>query len=591
MKNRTKNYGMAITTIAFAAAAALYACGGDDSTAGVTPGSDASTDGSSGDGGGDGGPLQGDAGNPDGATSSCLGGNCSDVLTEHNDNARTGQYAVETKLNPTNVNMASFGKLFELPVDGKVDAEPLYVQNVAIGGGTHNVVYVVTEHDSLYAFDAETKPDAGTSQFWTVSALAAGETPSDAVGGCSQVTPEIGITSTPVIDLATKTIYLIAMSKNGGTYHQRIHAIDITTGVEKAGSPKEVTATFPGTGQEGDGTTLTFDPKIHKERSALLLDHGQVWSSWSSHCDQGNYTGWLMAYDASSLAQTAVYNDEPNGSEAAFWSSGAGPAADSAGNIYHESGNGTFETTLDSTGHPNKGDYGNSFIKVALSGSSISLVDYFTMGNEVVESAGDVDLSSGGLMLLPDSVGSAAHPHLLVGGGKDGHIYMLDRDNLGKFNTDGGNGQIAQDVPNATYSGSPTGGVGSYGAPAYFNGAIYYGGVSESLKRWPIANGKITTPQSSQTSTNFQYPGTTPSISYNGTDPATAIVWAHENSTPPTLHAYSSADLTTEYYNSNQATGQRDKPAGSGNKFIIPMIANGRVYVATTNSVVVYGLL
>jgi hypothetical protein len=586
ISKRVENFAV-IGCIAVGVLGYVYACGGDDATNG-SAGKDGSTDGPF--GGDDSDAQIGKDGGTDAST--CLSGNCANVVTEHNDNARTGQYTVETKLNPTNVNMTTFGKLFELSVDGKVDAQPLYAQNVMIKGASHNVLYVVTEHDSVYAFDAETKPDAGTSTLWgPVSMAIAGETPSDAVGGCTQVTPEIGITSTPVIDVATNTIYLIAMSKNGGTYHQRIHALDITTGAEKSGSPKDVTATYPGTGEEGDGGTLAFDPKVHKERSALLLDHGQVWVSWSSHCDQNKYTGWIMAYDATTLAQTAVYNDEPNGSEAAFWSSGAGPAADSAGNIYHETGNGGFETTLDTSGFPNQRDYGNSFVKLSLSGSTLSLTDYFTEGNEVIESAGDVDLSSGGLLLLPDSVGSAAHPHLLVGGGKDGHIYMLDRDNLGKFNTDGGNGQIAQDVPNATYTGAPTGGVGSYGAPAYFNGAIYYGGVAENLKRWAIADGKITVPQTSQSAASFQYPGTTPSISYNGTDPSTAIVWAHENSDPPTLHAYSPADLTTEYYNSGLASGLRDVPAGDGNKFIIPMIANGRVYFGTTNSVVVYGLL
>jgi hypothetical protein len=580
---------MLLTGLGIATAGVIYACGGDDST--FTPGGvDAG-----GDGGpvplGDGGGPPRDGGSPDASTSTCLGGNCVDVLTEHYDNARTGLY-VDTTLNPTNVKQATFGKLAELSVDGKVDAQPLYVQGVTIGGAKHNVLYVVTEHDSIYAFDAEAKPDAGASPLWgPVSAIGTGETSSDAVGGCGQVIPEIGITSTPVIDLATSTIYVIAMTKNGAVYHQRLHALDITTGAEKSGSPKEITANYPGSGEEGDGGTLTFDPKVHKERSALLLDHGQVWTSWSSHCDQNKYTGWLIAYDETTLAQTAVFNDEPNGSEAAFWSSGAGPAADSAGNIYHETGNGGFETTLTTAGFPNQNDYGNSFIKVSLAAGKISLVDYFTEGNEVIESAGDVDMSSGGLLLLPDSVGSAAHPHLLVGGGKDGHIYLLDRDNLGKFNTDGGNGQIAQDVPNATFNGPPQGGVGSYGAPAYFNGAIYYGGVAEPLKRWAIANASITVPQTSQTAASFQYPGTTPTVSWSGTDPTTGIVWAHENTDPPVLHAYNPADLTVEYYNSTQASGQRDQPTGHANKFIIPTVANGRVYVATTNSVVVYGLL
>lgn len=565
----------------------FYACGGGDDSNGGGPGQDGggTTDGNVlGDGGSGGdGSSGGDA-----STSPCLGGNCADNLTEHGDNARTGLYGSETTLNPTNVKKDTFGLLFELPVDGKVDAEPLYVQNVAVSGkGTHNVIYVVTEHDSVYAFDAESKPDAGASPLWQVSALGASESPSDAVGGCGQVTPEIGITSTPVIDLATNTMYLVAMSKSGSTYHQRIHALDITSGAEKFGGPKEVTATMAGTGQEGNGSTLTFDPKIHKERSALLLDHGHVYISWSSHCDQGAYSGWMMAYDPATLNQTAVFNDVPSGGEAAFWSSGAGPAADSAGNIYHETGNGTFDTTLSGTGFPNKNDYGNSFIK--LTAGTLTLSDYFTEGNEVDESNADVDMSSAGLMLLPDSVGSAAHPHLVVGSGKDGHMYLMDRENMGKFNTDGGNGQIVQDIPQATGTAFDSG-HGSFGAPAYFNGAIYYCGVSQPLKRWTIANGAIATPQASETSTNFQYPGATPTISWNGTDTGTAIVWAHENSSP-VLHAYSAADVSVEYYNSEQATGHRDRPQGAANKFMIPLVANGRVYMGTQSSVAVYGLL
>ncbi len=568
----------------------FYACGGgDDSSA---PGQDA---GGNGDGNvsGDGGTGGDGSSGGDGSTSACLGGNCADNLTEHGDNARTGLFSSETKLNPTNVTKDTFGLLFEMQVDGKVDAQPLYVQNVAVAGkGTHDVVYVATEHGTLYAFDAESKPDAGPSPLWSISTLGTSETPSDAVFGCGQVTPEIGITSTPVIDLATNTMFLIAMSKNaGGTYFQRIHAIDITSGAEKVGSPKDVTATYPGTStNEGNGTTLTFAPKQHKERSALLLDHGTVYTSWSSHCDHGPYSGWVMAYDES-LDQKAVYDDEPNnnGGEAAFWNSGAGPAADSAGNIYQATGNGGFDDTFDTQGFPSGQDYGNSFLKLTPSGSSITTADFFTEGNEVTESGGDVDMSSSGVMLLPDSVGSPAHPHLLVGSGKDGHIYLMDTRHMGKFNPDGGNGQVLQDIPNATGTIFDSG-HGSFGAPAYFDGSIYYCGVGQPLKKWNIANAQIATPQASETITNFGYPGATPTISWNGSDPATAIVWAHENSNP-TLHAYSAADVSTEYWSSDQAAGNRDRPTGGANKFIIPLVANGRVYMGTQSSVAVYGLL
>ncbi|HEY8078613.1 MAG TPA: hypothetical protein VIF62_30995 [Labilithrix sp.] len=580
------------TIIVLAAAslgvAALYACGGDGGSS-SNPANDAGGNGDATSppppppGGGDDGGAQDGGG--DGGTTSCLGGNCIEALTEHYDNARTGLYGAESKLKPTNVNEAMFGKAFELTVDGKVDAQPLYLQAVAIAGkGTHDVIYVVTEHDSIYAFDA----NAAGAPLWQVSALGAGEAPSDD-RGCDQVTPEMGITATPVIDRTTGTMYVVAMSKKGGTYHQRLHAIDITSGAEKLGGPKEIVATYPGsTSSEGNGTTLTFDPKQHKERSALLLDHGRVYTSWSSHCDFDPYTGWVMAHDEATLAVVAIWNTEPNGAEASFWSAGAGPAADSAGNVYHMSGNGGFDTTLTAGGFPNQSNYGNSFVKLATSSTTIGLTDYFTMGDEVAQSDADVDLGSGGVMLLPDAVGSAAHPHLLVGSGKDGHLYLLDRDKMGHFAPGGGNAGAVQDVPNATATAF-TSDTGEFGAPAYFDGAIYFGGVGEPLERWTIANATIATPHASETSDSFGFPGTTPTISWDGTDKTTAIVWAHENTSPMTLHAYSAADLATEYWNSAQAAGQRDVPTGAGNKFIIPLVANGRVYVGTQSSVVVYG--
>jgi hypothetical protein len=575
-----------VVTATFLGVCALDACGG-----GGDSGSGAGDDG--GTTGGEGGvppgtPLPGDDGG--GLGNGCLGGNCSEVLTEHGDNARSGLYGAEAKLKPANVTKATFGKLFELTVDGKVDAQPLYVQNVAISGkGTHDVLYVVTEHGSAYAFDADAAPGAG-GPLWKMSAVPGGETPSDD-RGCNQVTPEIGITATPVIDRATSTMYFVAMSKNGGTYHQRLHAVDITSGAEKLGGPKEIVATYPGsTNKEGNGTTVTFAPGQHKDRSALLLDHGRVYTSWASHCDNDPYTGWIIAHDATTLANVAVWNTVPNGSEASFWNAGAGPAADAVGYVYHASGNGDFDTNLTAAGFPKEANYGNSFVKLALIGGAFSVTDYFAMANEVTESANDIDLGSGGLLLLPDPVGSAAHPHLLVGGGKDGHLYLLDRDNLGKFDSAGANANAVQDVPLATAT-TETGDTGEFGAGAYFNGAVYFGGVGEPLKRWAIANAKITTPEASKTSLAFTYPGTTPTVSWDGKDPATAIVWAHENTSPPVLHAYSAGDLATEYWNSSQASGNRDMPAGGNNKFIIPLVANGRVYFGTASSVVVYGNL
>src|SRR5271156_4177460 len=316
------------------------------------------------------------------------------VLTYHNDVARTGQNLGEGTLTTANVKFANFGMLGNLSVDGGVDAEPLYVSNLALAGGTHNVVYVVTENDSVYAFDADT-----FTQLWHVSVLGANETASDN-RGCTQVSPIIGITSTPVIDPgagAHGEIFVVAMSlDNSGNYHQRLHALDLTTGGEISGSPVTVQATFPKT----SGTT-TFDPKQYKERAALLLLNGVIYTTWASHCDDGPYTGWIMGYNETTLQQSSVLDVTPNGGDGAIWMAGDGPAADTSGNIYFLDANGTFDDTLNSSGFPEHGDYGNAFVKISTAGNSLSVADYFTMFNTTSESDSDEDLGSGGEMLLP----------------------------------------------------------------------------------------------------------------------------------------------------------------------------------------------
>jgi hypothetical protein len=498
-----------------------------------------------------------------------------DVTTYHNDNARTGQNLAETLLNPGNVNSTAFGKVGFFSVDGKVDAQPLYLANVNIAGqGAHDVLYVVTEHDSVYAFDA-----ANGTVLWHVSLLGFGETTSDA-RSCSQVTPEIGITATPVIDRTrgpNGAIYVIAMSKNGGTYFQRLHALDVTSGAELFGGPKNIQATFPGSGDGSSGGEVTFDPKQYEERAGMLLMNGVVYFAWTSHCDIRPYTGWVMAYDASTLAQTSVLNVTPNGNEGAIWMAGGGLAADSSGNFYFLDGNGTFETALDGNGFPNKGDYGNAFMKISTSGG-LAVADYFNMFNTVSESNADQDLGSGAAMVLPDLTdGSGNVQHLAVGAGKDSNIYVVNRDNMGKFNSSTNN--IYQQI---------SGAIGNvFSGPAYFNNTLYYGSVSDHMKAFSITNARLSSSPTSQTGNTFTYPGSTPSISANGT--ANAILWAVENSSPAVLHAYDATDLSHELYNSNQA-GSRDQ-FGSGNKFITPMIANGRVYVGTPNGVAVFGLL
>jgi hypothetical protein len=490
-----------------------------------------------------------------------------DVTTYHNDNARTGQNLNETLLTPANVTSATFGKVGFFATDGKVDAQPLLLSGVSIPSqGTHDVLYVATEHDTVYAFDAVTG-----SVLWSRSLLGTGETTSEPVNGCGQVSPEIGITSTPVIDRSAGpngVIYVVAMSKSGATtYIQRLHALDVTTGGELFAGPRVIGA-------------AGFDPMQYEERSALLHLNGQVILSWTSHCDNGAYNGWVMSYDASTLTQVSALNTTPNGQAGAYWMAGNGPAADAAGNIYLLAGNGTFDTTLDAANFPIDSDYGNAFLKLTAS-PGLAVADYFTMWNTVSESGADIDLGSGGTLVLPDLLESGVTRRLAVGAGKDGHIYVANRDSMGKFNAStSDNRNIYQDVAGAL------GGVWS--SPAYFNGTLYYGSVSNPLRAFAIVNAHIVPAPASVTSNSFQYPGTTPSVSASGT--ANGIVWAVENSSPAVLHAYDAQNLGHELYNSNQAAGARDG-FGPGNKFITPTIANGHVYVGTQTGVAVFGLL
>ncbi len=463
-----------------------------------------------------------------------------DVLTYHNDNARTGQDLSETALTVGNVNSATFGKLFTVAADGKIDAQPLYVSSVTIPGkGTHNLLIVATEHDSVYAFDADT----GAS-IWHVTVLESGETTSDA-RGCDQVTPEIGVTSTPVIDRSggpNGAIYVVAMSKdNSGNYHQRLHALDLTTGGELFSGPQDIQAIFPGSGDNNSGGNVIFDPGQYKERSGLLLLNGVVYTAWASHCDNRPYTGWIIGYKASTLAQVSILNVTPNGSEGAIWGAGAGLAADSSGNIFFLDANGFFDTTLNSSGFPNSGDYGNAFLKLSTSGG-LAVADYFEMDNQLEENGTDTDLGSGGALVLPDLIDSSGTVwHLAVGAGKDTNLYLVNRDSMGKYNLNSNN--IYQEI-----AGALPGGIWSM--PAYFNGEIYYGSVSTPIYAFQFSNAKLLAGPVSQTTTNFEYPGATPSISANGN--ANGIVWAAENATPAILHAYNATNLQ-ELYNTNQA--------------------------------------
>jgi uncharacterized protein (TIGR03437 family) len=496
------------------------------------------------------------------------------VLTYQYDNTRAGANVSEYSLTKTNVNTKTFGKLFAFPVDGYVYGQPLYLANVTVSGkGAHNVVFVATEHDSVYAFDADSNTGANSSPLWQTSFLnAAGGVTSVPYGdtGCTQIEPEIGITGTPVIDATTNTMYLVAMTKEGSAYLQRLHALDVTSGADKPGSPVVIQATYPGTGE--GGTTLTFNPKNYKQRPGLLLLNGTVYTAWSSHCDIGAYHGWLMAYDAQSLKQVSVYNDTPNGNRGSFWSGGAAPAADSAGNMFAVSGNGTFDAAGATVAGP---DLGESYIRFSTA-SGISVADFFTPFNFNTLNNADQDTGSASIALIGNEAGSTAHPHLMAGAGKEGRIYLLDRDNLGKLSS-GSDSQIVQSLPGAI--------GGLFGNPAYFNKNLYFCGSGDSLKAFSISNAQMSSSPVSQSSAKFGFPGCVPTISANGT--SNGIAWVIDPA--GVLRAYDASNLATELYDSNQNTA-RDA-LGSAVKYSVPTVANGKVYGATQNSLAVYGLL
>jgi uncharacterized protein (TIGR03437 family) len=498
------------------------------------------------------------------------------VNTYRNNLARSGENLAETTLTPANVNPAQFGKLFNRPVDGQLYAQPLYAPSVAIAGkGVHNVVFVATQHDSVYAFDADSNTGANEPPLWQVSLVnaAAGETTAGIadVLNCLTIVPELGITSTPVIDPSTNTLYVVAMTKRDNQIFHRLHALDITSGAERPDSPVLIAASVPGTGDRSlssNSNTVTFDAYFYKNRAGLLLLNGVVYTAWTSHCDSRTYHGWIIAYDARSLRQVAVFNATPNGYRGSFWMGGAAPAADADGNIYAISGNGRFDA-----GGQN---FGDSVIK--LSSPGLAVVDYFTPFNQLYLDDTDIDLGSSGAVLLPDMAGSLAHPHLLVSAGKEGRIYLLDRDRLGHFQPDA-DSQIIQSIEGAVGA--------AFGGPAYFNGTLYFSASYDKLKAFAVSGAHVATPPLSQSTLTFDYPGAVPAVSANGS--SNGIVWVLESDYGGTLHAYDASNLANELYNS-QMNITRDR-IGSFVRFSVPTIANGRVYAGTADALVVFGLL
>jgi hypothetical protein len=496
-----------------------------------------------------------------------------DVTTYHNDNARTGQNLGETILSPANVNSTGFGRLFRYGVDGYVYAQPLYLSGVNIPGkGVHDVVYVATEHDTVYAFDATTQKKG---LLWKTRLAVHGARPvKSREVGCDDLVPEIGITSTPVIDPVGGTIYVVAKTMERGQAKQRLHALDVATGAEKLGGPVEIAASVPGTGDGSDGTNVAFDPLREHQRAALTLSNGVVSIAWASHCDNGPYHGWVMGYDAGNLGQVSVANLTPDGGLGGVWQSGGGLAADAAGNLFAVTGNGTFDADVGGR------DYGDSIVE--LSPGSFDVADFFTPFNQADLQAADLDLGSGGALLLPDQPG--AHPHLLVASGKEGTIYLVDRDAMGHFHS-GDDSQIVQVLPGAI--------GGSFDTPAYWNGFLYYGGTGDNLTAFELSGGSLSTSPVARSDDGFGFPGPTPVISANGN--TNGIVWAIQRNDPAAvLFAFDATpDLINgrlaKLYDSTQA-GRRDD-AGKAVKFVPPLVAAGRVYVPAQKRVTVYGLL
>jgi hypothetical protein len=520
------------------------------------------------------------------------------IYMHHGDLARTGQNLREFALTPTLVGTpGAFGRVFQCAIDGQAYAQPLYVANFAIGGGIHNVVFVATEHDSVYAFDADAAPCV---QYWQTSFLGTGVTSVPAVDtGSPQLVPEIGITGTPVIDGGTNTLYVIARTKELAAYHQRLHALDLATGHEKTGG------SFPGTGSEItatiplNGSTVTFDPLFQNQRAALTLANGRVYAAWGSHSDNGNFHGWVLAYDAATLTQSAVFNVTPHGWAGGIWMAGAGLAVDSSGSLYFSTGNGTFDDATGAVPPLSPGDdFGESFLR--LDGVSLAVQDFYTPSQDVAWSDLDLDLASAGVLVLPDGAGPTNHPNLLVGLDKQAHLWLLDRTNMSRYTL--GLDNVVQ-MLTLPYS---DGGCQPYtcvvASPAYWNGSLYVAVTNGPVMALPITAGLfgssgMTGIASSRSAENYQYPGPTPTVSAAGN--LKAIVWALDNNANGTgdgssapgaaiLRAYDATNLATTLYSSDAVPGDA---AGLAVKFTLPVVANGKVYVGGDHLLTVYGLL
>lgn len=506
-----------------------------------------------------------------------------DVLTYHNDNARDGANLSETQLTPSNVNFASFGKLGQVQVDGAVYTQPLVKTNVPVPGrGTQNLVFVATEHDSVYAFNADSLAPVWHDSFINPQAGVTTVSSDDVLS--TDVGPEIGITGTPVIDPSTRTLYVVTKTKTtmatGVTFDQKLHALDLATGAEKFGGPVSIRATVPGNGDGGVNGQVSFDPLKENQRPALLLSNGNVYTAFASYGDNLPFHGWVLGYNARTLKQSFVFNATPNGGGAGIWMSGGGISADASGNLFLATGNGSFDST----------DFGDTVLKLHPGARSV-VADTFTPSNQQFLQDHDLDLGSAGVILLPDQPGPFRH--LLVTGDKSGKLYVLNRDSFGGFSatTD----RAVQEIPNAF--------GGLFSSPAFFNGTIYAAGAGvvagdpdgdstvNSLSAYTLSSGALKLSPAGGTAP-YGYPGATPSISANGT--SNGIVWTVNGSTTggtrtAVLRAYSASNINQELYNSTQVAPRDTGPRYV--KFSVPTVANGKVYVAGNGALALYGSL
>ncbi len=511
------------------------------------------------------------------------------VVTYHNDNQRTGENLSEVILRPANVSSATFGKLFSYSVDGYVYAQPLIVSGVTIPGfGARNVLFVATEHNTVYAFDADKNTGPGGGLLWQTNLGPSGATPTQGFGNrfgdYSDIVPEVGITGTPVIDLVSGTLYVDTFKHEGSSYVHRLHALNITNGVARPGSGNIVSASFPGIGVGSSGGMVIFDGHNQIQRAGLTLSNGRLYVAYGSYADTNPFHGWVIGFDPSTLALLANYvfcttpNSTtdvfgPDAGEGGIWMGGGGLAVNETGSLFFATGNGSFNALNDSGGT----EYGSSILRLSTS-SGLSVADYFTPYNQAHLADSDLDVGSGGVMLLPDQPG--AYPHLMTAGGKEGYLYLINRDMFTAGNNHYNNGGSSDAILNRVALGG-----GLTGTVAYFNGRTYFAAVGDFLVSFQVSNGTFSSSFLSGPRT-YQYPGSTPSVSANGT--TNGIIWTLQRANPGVLVASNPTNLS-EFYDSSQVAA-RDQLT-NGVKFAVPTVANGKVYVGAQYTVSIFGLL